>query len=69
MYCSFPGNLTDGRILLVGNMGLYDYREYVKKVRNDRMISYKCKKGYTLSSGPSGATCVDGHWRPPGFPT
>ncbi|XP_043209139.1 sushi, von Willebrand factor type A, EGF and pentraxin domain-containing protein 1-like isoform X2 [Amphibalanus amphitrite] len=69
VYCSFPGNLTDGRILLVGNMGLYDYREYVKKVRNDRMISFKCKKGYTLSSGPSGATCVDGHWRPPGFPT
>ena len=25
-YCPFPGYLNQGKILLVGNMGLYDYR-------------------------------------------
>ena len=29
MYCPFPGTLTHGKILLVGNMGLYDYRFYI----------------------------------------
>lgn len=33
LYCSFPGYIEHGKILLVGNMGLYDYRPYVKKVR------------------------------------
>ena len=32
VYCSFPGYIPHGKILLVGNMGLYDYRPYVKKV-------------------------------------
>lgn len=33
LYCSFPGYIDHGKILLVGNMGLYDYRPYVKKVQ------------------------------------
>lgn len=32
VYCPFPGYLENGKVLLVGNMGLYDYRPYVKKV-------------------------------------
>lgn len=32
VYCSFPGTIDNGKVLLVGNMGLYDYRPYVKKV-------------------------------------
>lgn len=32
LYCSFPGYVKHGKVLLVGNMGLYDYRPYVKKV-------------------------------------
>lgn len=36
LYCSFPGYIEHGKILLVGNMGLYDYRPYVKKV-NDKI--------------------------------
>lgn len=32
VYCSFPGYVPNGKVLLVGNMGLYDYRPYVKKV-------------------------------------
>lgn len=32
VYCPFPGYIDHGKVLLVGNMGLYDYRPYVKKV-------------------------------------
>ena len=40
-----------GKILLVGNMGLYDYRPYVKKITNDRQILFDCDKGYKLGIG------------------
>lgn len=33
VYCSFPGYIPNGKVFLVGNMGLYDYRPYVRKVR------------------------------------
>ena len=39
------------QILLVGNMGLYDYRPYVKKITNDRQIIFDCDKGYKLELG------------------
>nr|XP_045606863.1 sushi, von Willebrand factor type A, EGF and pentraxin domain-containing protein 1-like [Procambarus clarkii] len=68
VYCPFPGYLEDGRVLLVGNMGMYIYRPYVKKVRNDRRIRYECNRGYFLSSGPPGATCVAGRWSPSNLP-
>ncbi|KAG0728558.1 Protein lev-9 [Chionoecetes opilio] len=68
VYCPFPGYLPDGRVLLVGNMGMYIYRPYVKKVRNDRRIRFECNKGYFLSSGPPGATCIGGSWRPSTLP-
>lgn len=32
LFCAFPGYVEHGKILLIGNMGLYDYRPYVKKV-------------------------------------
>ena len=68
-YCSFPGYLTNGKILLVGNMGLYDYRPYVKKITNDRQILFDCEKGYKLELGaPQGATCIDGEWSPREIP-
>ena len=50
-YCRFPGYLAHGKILLVGNMGLYDYRPYVKKITNDRQIIFDCDKGYKLELG------------------
>ena len=69
MYCPFPGYLENGKILLVGNMGLYDYRPYVKKITNDRQIMFDCDKGYKLELGsPQGATCVGGQWSPPDIP-
>ena len=48
------------QVLLVGNMGLYDYRPYVKKVKNNRQIMFECGRGYKLADGPPGATCIDG---------
>ncbi|GFY59685.1 sushi, von Willebrand factor type A, EGF and pentraxin domain-containing protein 1 [Trichonephila inaurata madagascariensis] len=63
-YCPFPGKLENGRILLVGHMGMYDYRPYVRKITNNRQIMYECDRHYTLNEGPSGATCVDGRWSP-----
>ena len=30
VYCPFPGFIDRGKILLVGNMGLYEYRPYVR---------------------------------------
>merc|ERR1719204_1056990 len=69
MYCPFPGTLTHGKILLVGNMGLYDYRPYVRKITNDRQIMFDCDKGYKLAIGSAqGATCVDGVWSPSEIP-
>lgn len=52
VYCQFPGYIPNGKVLLVGNMGLYDYRPYVKKVINNKQIMYDCDKGYVLENGP-----------------
>ncbi|XP_065167243.1 CUB and sushi domain-containing protein 3-like isoform X3 [Atheta coriaria] len=68
VYCPFPGFVEHGKILLVGNMGLYDYRPYVKKVINNKQIMYDCEKGYILNEGPPGATCIGGHWSPRTLP-
>ncbi|XP_055934154.1 sushi, von Willebrand factor type A, EGF and pentraxin domain-containing protein 1-like isoform X3 [Argiope bruennichi] len=68
IYCPFPGFLPNGRVLLVGYMGMYDYRPYVRKVTNNRQIMYECHRHYTLMDGPPGATCVDGQWSPKQMP-
>lgn len=64
VYCKFPGKIERGKVLLVGNMGLYDYRKYVRKVKNNRQILFECGRGYKLADGPPGATCIDGKWSP-----
>ncbi|XP_055680814.1 uncharacterized protein LOC129788622 isoform X2 [Lutzomyia longipalpis] len=69
VYCSFPGYIPNGKVLLVGNMGLYDYRPYVRKIINNKQIMYDCDKGYVLSEGPVGATCIGGLWRPTELPS
>jgi len=30
--CEYPGNITNGHVLLVGHMGKYEYRQYVQPV-------------------------------------
>lgn len=68
VYCPFPGFLTNGRVLLVGHMGMYDYRPYVKIVPNGKQIQYECERGYIVKGAP-GATCIDSHWKPKELPT
>ena len=68
VYCPFPGYVENGKVLLVGNMGVYDYRPYVRKVVNNKQIMYDCDKGYYLSEGPPGATCIGGSWSPKELP-
>ncbi|RWS31978.1 Sushi: von Willebrand factor type A: EGF and pentraxin domain-containing protein 1-like protein [Leptotrombidium deliense] len=67
IYCPFPGFLDNGRVLLVGHMGSYDYRPYVRKVSNNRQIVYECEKGFFVK-GATGATCVAGQWSPRELP-
>lgn len=68
VYCPYPGLVEHGKILLVGNMGLYDYRPYVRKIANNKQIMYDCDKGYVLEEGPPGATCLGGKWSPRQLP-
>jgi len=68
VYCPFPGFIDRGKILLVGNMGLYEYRPYVRKIQNGRQIMFQCDRGYSMIEGPSGATCIAGQWSPPQLP-
>lgn len=43
LFCAFPGYVDHGKILLIGNMGLYDYRPYVKRVErvNFKISSFR----------------------------
>ncbi|XP_048510711.1 uncharacterized protein LOC105691170 isoform X2 [Athalia rosae] len=68
VFCPFPGYINNGKVLLVGNMGVYDFRPYVKKIVNNKQIMYDCDRGYILSEGPPGATCIGGYWSPRELP-
>jgi hypothetical protein len=67
VYCRFPGYLANGRLMLVGHMGMYDYRPYVRKVMHGRQIAFECQKGFYLN-GPTGSTCLNGVWSPSNLP-
>lgn len=70
IYCGFPGIIEHGRVLLVGLTGMYDYKPYIRRISNNRQIAYECENGYRMNEGaPSGATCMDGSWKPDGLPT
>lgn len=69
IYCGFPGFLEHGRVLLVGLTGMYDYKPYIRRISTNRQIAYECEVGYRMNDGaPSGATCMDGQWKPDGLP-
>lgn len=55
--------------MLVGHMGMYDYRSYVRRVGNNKQILYECDRGYHIVEGPLGASCIDGHWSPGVLPS
>ena len=69
IYCGFPGVIEHGRVVLIGLTGNYNYEPYIRRVSHTRQIGYECQSGYKMNDGaPSGATCIDGQWRPEGLP-
>ncbi len=63
VYCPYPGTIKNGQILLVGVIGKYEYRPYVRRIGHNEQIEYQCNKGFKRV-GPLAATCVDGIWSP-----
>ncbi|KAF6037688.1 hypothetical protein EB796_004007 [Bugula neritina] len=63
VYCPHPGELTNGKVLLVGNIGKFEYRPYIRLPGQSEKIVYYCSTGYRLE-GPSAATCINGMWSP-----
>lgn len=67
MFCPYPGTIKYGHILLVGVIGKYEYRPYVRRIGHNEQIEFHCDKGYKMV-GPPAATCVDGQWSPDNKP-
>ena len=44
VYCPYPGTIENGQILLVGVIGKYEYRSYVKRIGHNDVIEYQCNK-------------------------
>lgn len=63
-YCNFPGRIDNGRVLVVGKFGLYDYRNQLKRFSHNQKIIFECDRGFGLSHGPTGKTCRNGLWLP-----
>lgn len=63
VYCPNPGTIANGKIYKNGLRGIFDFQRYIKTIRHGDRILYKCKEDFVLE-GPSGATCVNGQWRP-----
>ena len=45
-YCQFPGKIEHGEVLLVGMIGKYEYKDYVKRIGHHKQIEFNCDKGY-----------------------
>ena len=70
VYCPYPGKIDNGKILLVGVIGKYEYRPYVRRVGEGDEIEFQCNRGYILQNeAMTGATCVDGVWTPDDKPS
>jgi len=67
-HCNYPGTIDNGTILLIGVIGKFVFRHYVRNIKHNDRIEFKCVKYFRLN-GTTGATCVDGEWHPPAITT
>ncbi|CAJ0935572.1 unnamed protein product, partial [Mesorhabditis belari] len=69
--CEHPmvtyGKIENGKIMLEGLMGPYDFADYIQKVDIGRNIIFQCEKGFYLIGSPK-ASCVNGEWKPKSVP-
>lgn len=63
VYCVNPGKLVNGNVYKMGVDIKFDFAPYITTIRHGDRLLYTCKEGFRRK-GPSGATCVNGQWRP-----
>ncbi len=42
VFCPYPGKLIKGRILLIREIGKFEYLPHIKQVRHNEQIQYDC---------------------------
>ncbi|KAH3791983.1 protein lev-9-like isoform X2 [Dreissena polymorpha] len=66
-FCINPFNVTGdiahGTINKKVHKGRLQFQKYIYSIRHGDRIEFQCNAGFRLA-GHSGATCVDGEWRP-----
>ena len=62
-FCSYPGALLNGDMIILGRFGLYEFTPEVSRLRHGEQIEFVCKSDYRLV-GQRKATCVNGRWSP-----
>ena len=67
VFCINPYNVTGdilhGTINKVVDKGRFSFKKYMYSIRHGDQIEYQCDEGFR-PAGHTGATCVDGQWRP-----
>ncbi|ODN01862.1 Locomotion-related protein Hikaru genki [Orchesella cincta] len=64
VYCDAPGSVENGKALLVGDLGLYDYRNQLQRFMHNQKVIFECDEGFTLIDGPQEKICRNGLWFP-----
>lgn len=64
VYCDAPGSIENGKALLVGELGLYDYRNQLQRFMHNQKVIFECDEGFTLIDGPQEKICRNGLWFP-----
>ena len=45
-YCPYPGSIRNGKVMLVGIMGKYEYPPYATRAYHNKQIEFQCNEGY-----------------------
>jgi len=64
VYCPNPGTITNGKVYKKAFRARFSFKPYMTTIRHGDRMAFTCNKGYELR-GASGATCLNGQWRPP----